>query len=81
MTMFPLFCTSWLAEWALLLSPSLTCLEDLLSPFLHLVQSPLRIFTLGESLPEVLLSFLEQLRIAAHGEGPAGEGLDNTEFG
>ena len=43
--------------------------------FLHLVQSPLRIFTLGESLPEVLLSFLEQLRIAAHGEGPCGRGF------
>ena len=49
--------------------------------FLHLVQSPRRIFTVGESLPEVLLFFLEQLRIAAHGGGPVGEGLDNTEFG
>ena len=49
--------------------------------FLHLVQSPLRIFTLGESLPEVILFFLEQLRIAAHSGGPMGEGLDNTEFG
>ena len=33
MTMCPLFCTSWLADWALLLPPSLTCLEDLLSLF------------------------------------------------
>ena len=49
--------------------------------FLHLVQSPLRIFAVGESLPEVLLFFLEQLRIAAYGGGPVGEGLDNTEFG
>ena len=49
--------------------------------FLHLVQSPLGIFTLGESLPEVILFFLEQLRIAAHSGGPMGEGLDNTELG
>ena len=49
--------------------------------FLHLVQSPFRIFTLGESLPEVILFVLEQLRIAAHGAGPMGEGLDNTELG
>ena len=49
--------------------------------FLHLVQSPLRICTVGESLPEVLLFFLEQLWIAAHSGGPVGEGLDNTEFG
>ena len=49
--------------------------------FLHLVQSPLRIFALSESLPEVILIFLEQLRIAAHSGGPMGEGLDNTELG
>ena len=49
--------------------------------FLHLVQSPLRIFIVGESFPEVLLFFLKQLRIAAHSGGPVGEGLDNTEFG
>ena len=81
MTMCPLFCTPWLADWALLLPPSLTCLEDLFESFLHLVQSPLRIFAVGESLPEVLLFFLEQLRVAAHSEGPLGEGLDDTEFG
>ena len=49
--------------------------------FLHLVQSPLGIFALGESLPEVILLLLEQLRIAAHSGGPMGEGLDNTKFG
>ena len=49
--------------------------------FLHLVQSPFRIFSVGESLLEVLLFFLEQLRIAAHDGGPVGEGLDDTEFG
>ena len=49
--------------------------------FLHLVQCPLRIFTLSESLPEVILFFLEQIRIDAHSGGPMGEGLDNTELG
>ena len=49
--------------------------------FLHLFQSPLGIFALSESLPEVILFFLEQLRIAAHSGGPMGEGLDNTELG
>ena len=49
--------------------------------FLHLVQSPFRIFAVGESHPEVLLFFLKQLRIAAHGGGPVGNGLDDTKFG
>ena len=49
--------------------------------FLHLVQSPFWIFAVGESLPEVLFFFLEQLRIAVHSGGPMGEGLDDTEFG
>ena len=50
-------------------------------PFLHLVQSPFGVVTFGESFPEVLLFFLKQLRIAAHGGGPVGEGLDDTELG
>ena len=50
-------------------------------PFLHLVQSPFGVVTISESFPEVLLFFLEQLRIAAHGGGPMGEGLDDTELG
>ena len=41
--------------------------------FLHLVQSPFRIFTFGESLPEVILFLLEQLRLATHCCGPMGE--------
>ena len=50
--MCPLFLTSWLADWALLVPPSTTCLEDLLSPpstlskahlgYLHLVRVFLR---------------------------------------
>ena len=49
--------------------------------FLHLVQSPFRVFAFGESLPDVILFLLEQLRLAAHSGGPMGEGLDNTKFG
>ena len=49
--------------------------------FLHLVQSPFRVFTFNESLPEVILFLLEQLGLAAHSGGPMGEGLDNTKLG
>ena len=49
--------------------------------FLHLVQSPLGIFTFSESLPEMVLFLLEQLRITAHYGGPMGEGVDYTKFG
>ena len=49
--------------------------------FLHLVQSPLRIFVFGESLPEVVLFLLEQLRLATHCCGSIGEGVDDTKFG
>ena len=49
--------------------------------FLHLVQSPFGVVTFGESIPEVLLFFLKQLRITAHGRSPVGEGLDDTELG
>ena len=50
-------------------------------PFFHLVQGPFRVVTIGESFPEVLLFFLKQLRITAHGGGPVGEGLDDTKLG
>ena len=49
--------------------------------FLHLVQSPFWIFTLGESFPEVFLFLFEQLRIAAHSFGPVVEGVDYTKLG
>ena len=49
--------------------------------FLHFVQGPFRVVAFGESFPEVLFLLLEQIRIAAHGGGPMGEGLDNTELG
>ena len=49
--------------------------------FLHLVQSPFGIFAFSESLPEMVLFLLEQLRFAAHSGGPMREGVDNTKFG
>ena len=49
--------------------------------FLHLVQSPPGIFAFSESLPEMFLFLLEQIRIAAHCGGPMGEGVDYTKFG
>ena len=49
--------------------------------FLHLVQSPFGIFAFSESLPEMVLFLLEQLRLAAPCGGPMGEGLDYTNLG
>ena len=55
--------------------------DRLVKSFLHLVQSPFGIFAFGESLPEMVLFFLEQLMLVAHCRGPVGEGVDNTELG
>ena len=49
--------------------------------FLHLVQSPFGIFAFSESLPEMVLFLLEQLRLPTHCEGSMGEGVDYTKFG
>ena len=53
----------------------------LFEPFLHFVQSPLGIFALGESFPEVFFFLFEQLRITAHSFGPMGDGVIYTKFG
>ena len=50
-------------------------------PSLHLVHSPLGMFALSESFPEVFFFLFEQLRITAHSFGPMGEGVDNTKWG
>ena len=81
MTMCPLFCTLHGWQTGIVSAPIIDLSGRPVKSFLHLVQSPLRIFALGESLPEVILFLLEQLRIAAHSGGPMGEGLDNTKFG
>ena len=77
--MCPLFCTSWLADWVVVVAPIINLPGRPVESFVHLVQSPFGIFAVGESLPEVLLFFLEQLRIAAHSGGPVGQGLGDTE--
>ena len=77
----PLVLHFMVGRLGIIVAPTIALPGRPVESFLHLVQSPLRIFTLGESLPEMILFFLEQLRIAAHGGGPMGEGLDNTELG
>ena len=47
----------------------------------HLVQGPFGVITFGESFAEVVLFFLKQFRITAHGGSPIGEGLDDTKLG
>ena len=85
MTIWPLLLTSLVAaehtSGTLAISP-INCLTGRpIEPFLHLVQSPFRVFALGESFPEVLFFYFEQLRITAHSFGPMGEGVDNTKLG
>ena len=62
-------------------APTSSLSGGLIKSFLHLVQSPFGITAFSESLPEMVLFFLEQLRLAAHCEGPMGEGVDYTELG
>ena len=46
--------------------------------FLHLVQNPFGVFTIGESFP-VMIHFLE-LRIATNSFGPMGRSTKDTVF-
>ena len=66
---------------ALVIKPINDLTGRLVESFLHLVQSPFKIFVFSESLPKVIHFLLEQLRSAAHCFGPMGEGVDDTEFG
>ena len=68
------------ASGTLAISPINFLIGRPIEPFLHLVQSPFRVFALGESFPEVLFFYFEQLRITAHSFGPMGEGVDNTKL-
>ena len=72
---------SMVSRLGIIIAPIIALPGRPVESFLHLVQSPLRIFAVGESPPEVLLFFLKQLRIAGHGGGPMGEGLNDTKFG
>ena len=77
----PLIFDFVLADWALLVPPSLTCLVDLLSLSSTLSKGHFGHLAFGESLAEVVLFLLEQLRLAAHSGDPMGKGLYNTKFG
>ena len=63
---------------ALVVSPINDLLGWPVKHFLHLVQSPFGVFTLGECLPEMIHFFAEKLRIATHCFGPMGEGIIYT---
>ena len=65
----------------LVVSPINSLTARPIKSFFHLVQSPLGIFALGESFPEVFFFLFEQLRIAVHSLGPMGEGVNNTKCG
>ena len=72
---------SMVSRMGIVVAPIIDLSGRCVESFLHLVQSPLGVVTIGESFPEVLLFFLKQLRIAAHGGSPMGEGLDDTKLG
>ena len=65
---------------ALVVSPFIDLTGGPNKPFLHLVQSPFWVFTLGECLPEMIHFFVEKLRIATHCFDPMGEGINYTKF-
>ena len=65
----------------IIVAPIINLSGRLVESFLHLVQSLFGVVALGENFPEVLLFFLKQLRITAHGGSPVGEGLDDTKLG
>ena len=48
--------------------------------FLRFVQSPFRVFALGECLSEVIHFFVEKVKITTHCLGPMGEGVNNIKF-
>ena len=61
----------------LAVSPILDLTSTPGTSFLHLVQSPLGVITIGKSLPEMLNFFLEEIRIATD---CFGEGTNDTIF-
>ena len=76
----PLIFNFMVGRLGIVSAPIIDLSGRLVESFLHLVQSPFGVFAFGESLPEVLLFLLEQLRFATHSGGPMGECLSNTEF-
>ena len=72
---------SMVGRLGIIVAPIIDLSGRLVESFLHLVQSPFGVVTFGESFPEVLLFFLKQLMITAHGASPMGEDLDDTKLG
>ena len=72
---------SLVGRLGIVVAPIINLTGRLVESFLHLVQGLFWVTAFGESFPEVLLFFLEQLRIAAHGGSPVGESLDDTKLG
>ena len=72
---------SMVGRLGIIIAPIINLSGRLVESFLHLVQGPFGVIAFGESFPEVVLFFLKQLRIAAHGGSPMGEGLDDTKLG
>ena len=66
---------------ALVISPISDLTGRLVNSFLHLVQSLFRTFAFSESLPEVVLTLLEELRLVGHCFGPMRESVDDTKLG
>ena len=79
--MYPLFFDFIVGRLGTISAPIIDLSSRPVESFLHLVQSPFGVFAFGESLPEVVLFLLEQLRLATHSGGPMGKGLNNTKFG
>ena len=48
--------------------------------FLHLVQSPVGVFTMGKCLPDMVHFLLEKVSIAAYSFGPMSESNNDTIF-
>ena len=69
------------ASSALAVSPIIDLTGRPNKSFLHLVQSPFGVDTIGKSFPETLHLFLQELRIATDCSGPTGEGPSGTIFG
>ena len=65
---------------ALIVSPISNLLGGPVMPFLHLVQSPFRVFTLGECLPENDPFLCKEAQDCYTLLEPMGEGVDNTKF-
>ena len=84
MTIFPLVLISLVVVWVpvvpSLLTPSVTCLEGLLSLLSTMSKAHFGYLHWVECLPEMIHFFVEKLRIATHCFGPMDEGINYTNI-